>query len=150
MTNENEPMDECNHSGNCSFIPWLLFALLFLFVGCIPKVRTTYAFSPPATDTGKACIEQCDDTRRHCYLIRGDEYDACRKDALRKKWECDATVRERDTDPNPSGDLIQRAALCKAMNWYAACDEFTAACDAQFRACYSVCGGTVTETTDAH
>jgi len=112
----------------------LLLALVMLLGACAPMYRTTYDYTPPRDRIGKLCTAQCGTTLQFC---RGNadnraqsQYSQCEIEAQQDYYHC----------LNATSDPKQRN-LCFLRQ----CNSHTdySRCDADYRGCYSACGGHV-------
>ena len=114
-----------------------LFVISLMIValgGCTPMYRTHYDFTLPRSRIGRLCTAQCGTTREICRSNAENRamhgYNQCEIEAQQEYYRC----------LNASTDPKQRS-LCFLRQCYAHADS--SRCDAEFRTCYSACGGQV-------
>ena len=137
----------------------LALALVLGLSGC----ATEYAYTPPVTAEGKACVQQCQATQgmcrdqqfqtassarenclrtvehdfRHCQHDAADAYAQCREDARQDYNGCLKYSNDRKAcREKPCHQKICHKRTCASHIDYSPCDK-------DFRACYQQCGGTV-------
>ena len=98
---------------------------LCLLAGCQPMYETRYNYTPPAGRTAKMCVAQCIQGKSSC-----EQFCQMSKQNCRLAARQDAMIRQMSRLPDtwPQDD-------CDAP-----CN-----CVMNFNACYSACGGSVTE-----
>lgn len=119
-----------------------LFALcLGLLSGCGPVYHTDYNFNAPRSTAGKTCIMTCSQNRMMCEQLNDSHCQQCRNEARQ-----DAMYRYAEYK---SVRLSQHKPIEKTLNDF---QSFTFCnrgrnCDADYRACFTTCGGKVTTHT---
>ena len=53
-------------------------------VACGSVCETVYTFTPPESERGKICVNQCEQIKQSCYLNCNFESQACFQDAWRE------------------------------------------------------------------
>lgn len=103
----------------------------FLFLaGCGPVYKTEYSYRPPQSPQGQACIMQCDNMKRQCYIYEDFRVRACEDEnrIARLEYErCLSMNYDRCWD---------MSSFCSSAD-YRHCDE-------EYRLCYQNCGGLIT------
>lgn len=104
-------------------------------ISCGPMYDTQYTFIPPESAQGKACTYQCQNGKYQCEQIDRMQVDRCEESARREQERC-------------KWDLAFRG---EKEHWYDcaldSCSANTEQCEAQYRSCFQMCGGTVNTQT---
>lgn len=118
--------------------------LLILLTGVLllGACKTTrYEMQAPASDAGRACVEQCAEIRERCRSneIRRarSEREACEHRAEASLHACIAGADNRDK----LKECDMHKPGCWSFENYTRCEE-------DYRACYAQCGGTVTKIVE--
>lgn len=130
------------------YIPFIFLAILFpLITACAP---IEYTYTPPATQEGKQCVTQCQQTQGACrnneYERAQDEYPVCQREADYKYQDCemqsqaDYTACLRYANTEKDQDNCSQSTCFKDMCSSTPDFDF---CDSEFRMCYQNCGGKV-------
>jgi len=116
-----------------------LFVLLSLS-GCQTVTTSALEYSPPALDRGQECVIQCQNVREQCNKSCSESTKQClqqkQTEALdnltryKKRMQTAPQLPERDF--NSFYNTLQ-------------CDTPKCRCEVNYRACYQLCGGQVTE-----
>lgn len=111
-----------------------LLTIVALLGACAPRYRTTYDFTPPRGQIGKLCSVQCaanhDSCRGEARNLAQGQYSQCAAQAQQEYQAC----LSAPADPRQPHTCILRQ--CQSQADY---DN----CDAEYRSCYSACGGAV-------
>lgn len=117
----------------------LLWGLLALLVtACGPSIETRYSYRPPATSSGMACVQQCEQSRLYCQSSQQIAYQNCKADAMRRaEIEYRAYLRtlKRGEKPSRSISSFDNSYQCGNREWE---------CKSVYNDCYAGCGGQVT------
>lgn len=109
--------------------------MVLQLVGCGPIYDTRYTFTPPANETGRVCVNQCENSRFQCQQLIELYSRQCEDMGRREQQRCQ----------------WQLALQGKKEKWYdcpsPSCDSDTSRCDEQYRGCYQACGGRIDAQT---
>ena len=137
----------------------LLLVAAFIVTAC----ATEYQYTPPASEDGKRCVQQCQLTQgscrnsqfqnasvaqqqcesaavekvAHCRTIADIEYDRCQQESQIEYQACLKYSNNRSACLRKS---CQKKHCSKPSCYLSANYEF---CDSEFRVCYQNCGGKV-------
>ena len=131
-------------------------ALLALLIACgppQPQYQTNYELTPPPTQTGKMCSNNCLLSQQSCKQNCAMQQQNCEQtrilqeqnDRLQARQDYEDYVRTRTRQ----GKLIKREPSDFTRYNGISCEKTSceAACDQTFNMCYSNCGGKVTPHT---
>lgn len=119
----------------------VVYALTALLVAsCGPIYDTKYQFTPPRDPQGKMCATQCQQTQTYCRATCEANRQNClayERDRGRDAYEDYVYQRRREHKP------IKRTpdSFVNTYNCSNSCED---TCAADYRQCYSTCGGRVT------
>ena len=124
-----------------------LVAVMLLAVfatACEPVYRTNYIFTPPESEQGKICVNQCEQIKQTCYLNCKIESQACIQDAWR---EARIEYREYVREMEEAGEDIVKTPDDFFNPMFCGEESCASRCDNSHRACYPMCGGMVESYT---
>lgn len=117
----------------------LLIIAMFM-VACSSVYDTSYSYQSPVSQSGKQCTVQCLQTKNSCQQLCQNDSPACK-----------ARARERarlDYNDYVSSQNIAGKPVTRDLNSFydpLQCASPSCNCEADFRACYQLCGGQVKE-----
>lgn len=116
-----------------------IFILAVLLSACGPMYKTDYQYIPPRSQMGQMCVSQCMQTQSMCGQMCELKNQNCRIQA-RQDSILEYEMYNRH-DANRFGhrtlNSFDRSWMCNQS-----CD-----CEANYRACYTACGGQVLSNT---
>jgi hypothetical protein len=118
-----------------------LATLALLLIGCGPVYKTDYSFTPPKTDSGRACVFQCENNKLQCRQIVQLRHDSCEQQSETNYYLCESSKRYR-YDSKGKQKCIENCYCYRET-----CSEEYEPCDEQYRGCYQTCGGEVSSRT---
>ena len=118
----------------------LLLAVItaITMMACSSVYDTQYRYQKPSSESGKQCIVQCQQTKNTCQQL-------CQNDSPL----CKARARERarqDFNEYVSQRKIAGKPIVRDLDSFydpLQCASPTCNCEADYRACYQMCGGQV-------
>lgn len=114
-----------------------------LVQACGPQFETRYSYAPPPTNAGKLCANQCQTVKNYCRRTCSAEESSCKaQQQSRAQQEYNQYVKrqqaaKREIERTQSSFMSYGACAART------CNE---TCEADFRICYSTCGGEVRES----
>ncbi len=124
------------------FRTWWLLVLVFAVAGCGPIYETVYSYQPPRSPQGQQCAGQCQQIGQYCRQNCRLREDSCRANARQEAgYEFDRYVRERHRNRQEVKKSIGDFDYSYHCSGASSCE---ASCDADFRICFTNCGGVVT------
>ncbi|MDX2112131.1 MAG: hypothetical protein SFW63_00105 [Alphaproteobacteria bacterium] len=123
---------------------WIVIASLALSA-CGPVYETTYHFTPPPTQSGRMCANNCLLSKQNCEQQCHIQQQQCEEiERLRAQSDYQSYLNQQLREGRPAKKDISQfyrgGYACAASS----CDE---SCDATHRLCHSNCGGQVIPTT---
>ena len=104
--------------------------------GCGPMYQTEYIYTPPKSQTGNACVFQCENSKQQCQQIQEMRSEDCERRAEYDYQRCEDRIYDREG---------------RDAKWYECSRESCTAdverCEATYRSCYQSCGGKVEAQT---
>jgi len=100
-----------------------------------------YDLRPPNSDAGRACITQCAGIREAC---RGNEISRANSERFACERESDRTLHACLA----RADSKERREDCNKKKPGCWVHEDTERCEAEYRSCFGLCGGTVTKVVE--
>jgi len=125
-----------------------LFCYAMLVLLLTTSCATEYIYTPPTTDTGRACAQVCNVTRSSCSLEQQQK-----ADAAYQKCELASEVRLKKCEYNA---LVEYNACLRYAEDKSSCHKdrcseslcsintYVYICNNAYRACFQNCGGIVT------
>lgn len=110
---------------------------LVLLSGCQKVYETQYDYNQPVAETGRQCVTQCQRAKAVCEKHCQDPA-ACKKQAKTKALE--------DYALYVSAQEQKGLPVTKDSNSFynpLQCSQELCQCDSDYRACYELCGGTI-------
>lgn len=108
---------------------WLC-GMALLLAGC----ETQYTYTPPTTPHGQQCVAKCANQQRVC-KSREDERVAYEKPQCEHDADVEYTACLKYAKTDKDRNACSRNSCYISPNYYT--------CDADFRQCFQICGGTV-------
>jgi hypothetical protein len=123
-------------------IKWgCLLSALCLLTACGPMYRTSYTYVPPASASGKICVMQCQRQKDLCQQLCQSRSNNCRQKAQNNaRIEYDQYAADRRASGKPVKKTVE-----DFYNSFACADQPKCSCEPDFRACFQLCGGQVTQ-----
>ena len=135
---------------------------LLLLASCAsgPRYSTRYSMELPQTDRGRGCVVDCQRNQNICEGNVRAAQQNCKADARRRLHDCTKTAQSdyqgclgqmqpywsEATKNNVRGNCANardsQVGRCNSDYSYTRCDTGRD-CDAAYRQCFQVCGGTV-------
>ena len=141
----------CRLIGFCGMLVFFIVALN----SCRPQMRVTYAFTPPASPAGRACITQCESVQSQCTVQQQQlamqcqqqasvEYQACSQRSQAVYQSCQQRADNSYNACVASGNThCFRSPCFPSICIQRRCSPNIAMCEETFRRCYTGCGGVV-------
>lgn len=125
---------------------WLLIVVAALLSACSSsptfKRMYHYTYTPPASSQGLACVRQCEQTMQGCERVCSPGAGACKTKA---REEARLAYQEYTVEREAVGLPIKRSV--DSFYDASACPvDKTCDCEQEYRACYRLCGGTVSSS----
>lgn len=120
----------------------LSVVLVFLLNGCSTGSTTVYRYSPPTSPDGRACVDECHQTKKMCKNLCQQEDPMCvNNEQARAKQQYQDYVAEKNAQGMPASRTID--------SFYNGdiCAHTGCGCDHEYEVCYQLCG-TRTEIHD--
>ena len=117
------------------------FIIIIFTLSCSPVYKTNYSFTPPKTQTGKACIFQCENNKLQCEQLEEMRYERCLFRADREYERCERNKRYRYKSDGKR-ECIENCWCSKGH-----CKVNKEICESRYRSCYQTCGGRVDSET---
>jgi len=117
---------------------FILFCLILTLASCSAKYEKYYEFDFSPNKDSKQCIAQCVKTKTRCTSLCTNNDVLCKKNStLQAQLEYQSYVKEKTVE----GGTINR----DLDSYYAPlqCSKISCDCEADYRACYQMCGGVV-------
>ena len=112
--------------------------LVLALFACSAKYEKYYEFSYEPNTQSKQCIEQCVKTKSKCLSLCTNDDELCKKNStLQANLEYNNYVKEK---------MIEGKTINRDLDSYYAplqCSKVSCDCEADYRACYQMCGGVV-------
>ena len=121
----------------------LLLLVISFCLACGPVFRTNYTFSPPETESGRACIFQCENNKLQCEQLEDAKVDRCEAESSRDYERCERN-KEYQYDYGKGREKCVRNCYC-SRRWCSKANYER--CAAKYRSCYQTCGGLVHSET---
>ncbi len=113
-----------------------LFFLLLLSA-CGPQFKTRYTYTPPHSEDGAGCVNNCETIKRLCIERENSNQRECEQRSQDEVHDCESHTRWSEG---------------REPKWYECsgevCTSTLEGCDEEYRACYENCGGTVKAITE--
>lgn len=121
-----------------------MIGLAALLTACGPIYDTTYTYSPPTSARGQACVSACEaDQSGGRYECRQRTQDCERQKDLIADREYNRYVRYRQQQGLPVDRNRSSFAPTYSCPWESECTDVV---EAQYRACFTGCGGRIQAT----
>jgi hypothetical protein len=119
----------------------MLFGLTALLAACGPIYDTQYTYSAPTSARGQACVSSCEADKSGCtYSCRRRTQDCENEKEMIADREYNRYARWRQNQGLP----VDRTRLSfmpgYSCPWESECTDV---CDAEYRACFTGCGGRI-------
>lgn len=119
----------------------ILFGLTALLAACGPIYDTEYTYTPPSSGRGQACVSSCDADQTGCkYECRRRTQDCENEKARIADREFNRYQRWRRDQNLPVDKNRYDFMPSYSCPWESEC---TNVCEAEFRACFTGCGGRI-------
>jgi hypothetical protein len=117
---------------------FLLILMVSLLSACGPIYQTTYTYSPPSSQTGKMCVNQCLQTKNNCQQMCQLQDQNCRMQARQDAFYRYQQYRDEQTSRGEKNDR----SIDSFDDSYSRCNH-SCHCVSDFNICYENCGGVV-------
>ncbi len=111
---------------------------IFSLMACPAKYEKYYEFDFAPNAKGKQCVEQCVKTKEQCSRLCTNDDALCKKNStLQAQLEYSNYVNEK---------MVEGGTINRDLDSYYAplqCSKVSCDCEADYRACYQMCGGVV-------
>lgn len=122
-------------------LSWIFIIVTTLIMaGCGPLYETSYSFAPPSTSQGKMCVLQCQQSKTLCQRLCTSDNSNCK---LRARSDAQFQYEQY-----VSAQTAARQPVTKTLNDFYnpfQCLPKSCHCAADYRSCFQLCGGDVTE-----
>ncbi|MEE9452020.1 MAG: hypothetical protein V3V61_04600 [Gammaproteobacteria bacterium] len=123
---------------------FLLVVVVFLMACTTPILERArhHTYAPPTSAEGQACIQKCGESKQACERVCDPAANGC-KESARQQARQDYLAYV--SDQKSAGQLVMRDED-SFYNDKGCVKDKSCNCEQEYRACYKLCGGTVSSS----
>lgn len=113
----------------------LMVVALFIISGCTHSPVTTYSYSPPTSADGRACVDECDQSKATCKNMCNIADPQCVANAQQKaRVNYQNYVNQQTAAGQPVSQTL--------VSFYNPdqCAHSGCGCESEYKVCYQLCG----------